>query len=181
MCCGPVAFNVRPQTKVHMTHDQFWQIIETARSKAGADTEARVVALEHQLRELSLDAIQSFQHQYDQFIHQASRWDLWGAAYLMNGGCSDDGFRYFCHWLISEGRSRFEASLENPDSLAELPKQDYFELESFAYVAGKVYESKGGGELDQGFSIELASPSGEEWSEDDLPTLFPRLAEKYEG
>ena len=32
------------------------------------------------------------------------RWDLWGAAYLANGGCSDDGFDYFRGWLIGQGR-----------------------------------------------------------------------------
>ena len=83
-------------------------------------------------------------------------------------------------WLISEGRARFESAIANPDSLAEVPQQDYFELESFAYEALKAYESKGGGELERDFSIELASPVGEEWSEDDLPERFPRLAEKYE-
>jgi hypothetical protein len=162
-----------------MTDEQFWQIIDAARLAANSDTEARVDALGDQLRALSVDAIQSFQHRYDHFVHQANRWDLWGAAYLMNGGCSDDGFRYFCHWLISEGRERFDAAIANPDSLADLPKRDYFELESFAYEALKAYEAKSGGELQRDFSIELAEPSGEEWAEDDLPDMLPRLAEKY--
>jgi hypothetical protein len=30
--------------------------------------------------------------------------DQWGAAYLANGGCSDDGFDYFRGWLIGQGR-----------------------------------------------------------------------------
>lgn len=163
-----------------MTDDQFWAAIETVRASAGSDTEARVDALGRHLSELTLEEIQDFQRKYDQMVHVANRWDLWGAAYLMNGGCSDDGFRYFCHWLISEGRERFESAIADPDSLAEVPHRDYFELESFAYEALKAYESKGGGELERDFTIELASPVGEEWSEDDLPERFPRLAEKYE-
>jgi hypothetical protein len=31
-------------------------------------------------------------------------------------------------------------------------------------------------ELERDFAIELAMPAGEEWSEDDLPVLHPRLA-----
>jgi hypothetical protein len=49
------------------------------------------------------------------------RWDLWGAAYLLNGGCSDDGFEYFRGWLIAQGHEVFERVLEDPDVLADLP------------------------------------------------------------
>lgn len=97
----------------------------------------------------------------------------------MNDGCSDDGFRYFCRWLISEGRARFDAALASPDSLAELPRRDYFELELFAYEALHAFEAKGGGELERDFSIEIAPPEGEEWDETDLPRMFPKLAAKY--
>lgn len=164
-----------------MQEQAFWSIVNSVRQVAGNDTEARVDALEQQLSHLNLDEIQGFQHQYDQMIHRANRWNLWGAAYLMNGGCSDDGFSYFCDWLISEGQNTFEHALAEPDSLAELPRQEYFELESYAYVALKLFESKGGGELERDFSIELAMPAGEEWSEEELPLLLPKLAAKYGG
>lgn len=164
-----------------MQEQEFWSIVDASRRDAGADTEARVDALEQQLVRLGLAEIQEFQNRYDETIHKANRWDLWGAAYLMNDGCSDDGFRYFCHWLISEGRETFERALTDPESLAALPRQEYFELESFAYVALKVFEDKGGGELERDFSIETAMPAGEEWSEEELPTLYPKLAAKYEG
>ncbi|MEX8505748.1 DUF4240 domain-containing protein [Leptothrix ochracea] len=164
-----------------MREQDFWSIIESAKSAAGKDPEARVDALEDELSALSTAEIQEFQHQYDQMIHRSNRWDLWGAAYLMNGGCSDDGFRYFCHWLISEGQQTFEKALSNPDSLAQFPNQDYFELESFAYVALKQFEAKGGGELERDFSIEMAAPIGKEWTDDELPSLLPLLAQKYGG
>jgi hypothetical protein len=164
-----------------MDEQEFWSIIGKARQTAGDDVEARVDALQTQLSPLDVGAIQGFQSQYDQMIHKANRWDLWGAAYLMNGGCSDDGFRYFCHWLISEGQATFECAVANPDSLAALPRQECFELESFAYVALKLFEAKGGGELERDFSIELAMPAGQEWSEEDLSTLHPSLASKYGG
>lgn len=164
-----------------MQEYEFWSIIDTARQNACEDTTPRISTLRQQLSALDLAAIQDFQRQYDLQIHRANRWDLWGAAYLMNGGCSDDGFRYFCHWLISEGRDIFERALELPDSLADLPRQEYFELESFAYVALEVFEIKGGGELERDFSIELAMPAGEEWSEEDLNSLHPRLAAMYVG
>ncbi len=36
-------------------------------------------------------------------------------AYIINGGCSDDGFDYFLGWLIAKGRKYFEAALVNPE------------------------------------------------------------------
>jgi hypothetical protein len=46
---------------------------------------------------------------------------LWAAAYLINGGCSDDGFESFRCWLIVQGRTVFERSVADPDTLADLP------------------------------------------------------------
>jgi hypothetical protein len=97
----------------------------------------------------------------------------------MNGGCSDDGFRYFRDWLISEGRTVFEAAVASADSLAQLPRVELAELESFGYVALELYEHKDGGELDRDFSTELAMPAGQEWTEDQLPGLLPAIAAKY--
>jgi hypothetical protein len=94
-----------------MQGQEFWAIVESARLEGGTEIEGRVDALEGKLDQLDLDAIQAFQRTYDEMIHRAHRWDLWGAAYLMNGGCSDDGFRYFCYWLISEGERTFEQAL----------------------------------------------------------------------
>lgn len=162
-----------------MEHQKFWDIVAVARQTAGINVEARVETLKAELMKLSLSDVQEFQHSYEAMIGKANRWDLWGAAYLMNGGCSDDGFRYFCDWLISEGQEVFDKALANPDSLADIPPRDYFELESFAYVALEVYEIKGGGELERDLSSESSMPAGEEWEEEQLPFLLPRLNTVY--
>jgi hypothetical protein len=56
-----------------------------------------------------------------ELLARSYRADLWAAAYIINGGASDDGFDYFRGWLIAQGRSAYEAALAAPDSLAELP------------------------------------------------------------
>jgi len=162
-----------------MEEHMFWAIVEKSKAAAGVDLNRRPAALELILASLSLDAIQAFQKQYEQQLLKANRWDLWGAAYVMNGGCSDDGFRYFRDWLISEGRQLFESALAAPDSLAAIPRREYFELELFGSAASKAFAKKGGGELDRDFKAELDQPQGKEWKESDLPKLFPKLASKY--
>jgi len=162
-----------------MNADEFWKFIDSAKEGAGADTDARPGVLLSLLSSLTAEELQSFQRHYDQQIRVAYRWDLWAAAYIINGGCSDDGFRYFRDWLISEGRPVFEAALKDPDSLAELPHVDPADLEPFGYVALELYAQKGAGELDRDFSTEGAEPAGTAWKEEDVGSLLPRLDAKY--
>lgn len=162
-----------------MDESRFWRLVDAAKAQAGASEHARPPALRAALADLPAAEIQAFQRVYDGMIARANRWDLWGAAYLMNGGCSDDGFRYFRDWLISEGRAIFEAALADPDSLAELPAQDEFELESFGYAALDAYAEHTDLELERDFSDELTLPEGREWEPDELPDMFPQLAARY--
>ena len=162
-----------------MEIDRFWQLIERALRAGGDDPDARVDALRAELSGLTPPELQSFQNHYDQLLVRAYRWDLWGAAYVINGGCSDDGFRYFRDWLISEGRETYEAALLDPESLAALPKVESAENELYGYVALELFEEAGAGELDRDFSTEGADPAGERWEEDAVSAMYPRLAEKY--
>ena len=67
--------------------------------------------MRHVLRELSAAEIEAFERAFHEQQRHAYSWDLWGAAYIMNGGASDDGFEYFQRWLISKGRTVFEAAV----------------------------------------------------------------------
>jgi len=163
-----------------MGEESFWKLIEGAKSAAGSKLDARPIALARGLSPLSLPELQAFQKRYESYLLSANRWDLWGAAYLMNGGSSDDGFKYFRDWLISEGREVFESALADPDSLSTTAPQEYFELEAFGYAALKVFALKGGGELGRNFNVELAAPAGKEWKESDLPSLLPKLAARFQ-
>jgi hypothetical protein len=162
-----------------MRLEEFWSIVDAARTAAGEDVEDRVPELLDRLSKLPVEAIEKWQRHYQQQLVKAYRWDLWGAAFVMNGGCSDDGFRYFRDWLISEGQTIFTNAVADPESLAELPKLDWFDLETYGYVAPDLIESKNGAEADRNASFDPPVPVGTEWTEDQLPTLFPKLAAKY--
>ena len=118
-----------------------------------------------------------------------------GAAYLLNGGCSDDGFEYFRGWLISRGRAVFEKALADPDSLAKfVGAAPELELEAIAYAAINAYKTKTGKDwedlprsaLDQATkgipTFEWPDePTGEPWDEDDLDERFPAIADRQAG
>ena len=161
-----------------MDSDDFWKIVEEAKSASSSSFE-RPEALRHALQNLSPDEIQGFQETYIAQVYAAYTWPLWGAAYVMNGGCSDDGFDYFRDWLISEGKSVFDEALKDPESLAELEGADEFELEGFRYVADEVFEAKTGQPMKPEYPAFPGEPAGVPWDEDAVDKLYPKLASKY--
>lgn len=98
-----------------MTEDEFWHHVRAARRR---DPDEHADRLAARLARLPAGDILAFGRWWHVQEARSYTWDLWGAAYLVNGGCSDDGFEDFRNWLILQGREVFEAALKDPDSLA---------------------------------------------------------------
>src|SRR6185503_14472208 len=93
--------------------DRFWEIVSASRVKSGGRMGRQLDALREALSNLSLEEIIDYQKHFYGCMDQAYNWDLWGAAYLIQGACSDDDFMDFRSWLISMGKDIFEASLKD--------------------------------------------------------------------
>src|SRR4051812_38861605 len=100
-----------------MTDDESWALIEATRP--GADGDEDAAALVSRLAGLDDAELVDFEVTLGRLTREANHWDLWAAGYLINGGCSDDGFEYFRGWLIAAGRAAYEGALRDPDSLAD--------------------------------------------------------------
>lgn len=118
-----------------MTRDDFWKLIKVSRKITDDNPEAQSEWLEAHLSTLPDDELVSFQEHFDTLYAPTYRNDLWGAAYLINGGCSDDGFDYFRAWLIGRGQKVYEAALASPDSLAKVAEDDCAEQEGLLSLA----------------------------------------------
>jgi hypothetical protein len=145
-----------------------------------------VELLAEQLGLLPPDEITQFQRALDERMNEAYRWDLWAAAYIIDGGCSDDGFLDFRSWLVSMGREVFEAALRDPESLldvADAPGVEVTSFEELAYVPRQAYEEKAGEDMPDTGVEPPGEPGGDAWSEegDDLKRLLPKLWRKYGG
>src|SRR5262252_4130867 len=90
-----------------MDLDAFWRIVEDARSGA-SDDEDFLRRIGSRLHMLKPEELLEFESRRSKLDADSYSWRLWGAAYLMNDGCSDDCFDYFRAWLISQGRRTFE-------------------------------------------------------------------------
>lgn len=167
-----------------MDDAQFWKLI--AKSRRGAeDSDEQAERLTELLKKLPLAEIIEFDRHFTRRVREAYRWDLWGVAYIVNGGCSDDGFEYFRCWLIGQGQKAFEAVLEVPEKISRWIKEDDedIEAEALLYAAGIAYEAvtSDANLIDDPDSTSLTEPLGAEWEEEDLPRLFPRLWKRFGG
>src|SRR5262249_35439876 len=144
--------------------------------------------LRHRLMKLSEDELHGFDRVFWELMDESYRADLWGAAYIIKGGCSDDGFDYFRAWLIMQGQQIYIQALKNPDSLAPRARRgqesgDEFEFEDVLSIANAVYEARTGrSDFHQNQPAREASLAGDldAWADVDSTAentrrLYPRL------
>jgi hypothetical protein len=163
-----------------MTKAEFWKIVE--KSKRGTeDCDEQAEKLRELLSKLPPDEIVSFGSIFSEFRFAAYRWDLWGVAYLLCGGCGDDAFDYFRAWLIGRGQKFYEDAMKDPESIArKVNEDDFLEAELLMYAAAQAYEAKTGHDLPARTIKHPKEPAGRKWAYEDLPKMFP-VAFKKEG
>lgn len=149
-----------------MTDDEFWALIELARADLGANGSPELAEEQLDGEELAEELVEvlatqppgtivAFGRRFDQLHDAMYRWDVWAAAYLIGGGCSDDCFIDFRAGVIALGRSWYEQVLVCPDALADHPavrraardqQDDAVFAESMAYAAREAMEQRTGDE-----------------------------------
>jgi hypothetical protein len=163
---------------------QFWNLVAASRGDTAPGKPVPQAAQAKRLRAL-LDGLApaeiiGFQRCFDQLQAEGYRWDLWAAAYILQGGCSDDGFIDFRSWLTSMGREVYEAALADVESLAALVVDDDPEatsFEAFGYAAYEAYEHRTGTKMPVIASKLPDQPAGDRWAEDgdELQRRWPKL------
>jgi len=152
--CGPGRL---PMTSFDaMDMRQFWKLIEDARRQIpdpadGEEVAARAAAV---LSAYPREEIVAAGQVLRELMAGSYRTPLWAAAYVINGGCSNDGFDYFRGWLILQGREVFEHVVADPDALADLPViraqapgAAYLECEDTLYIASRAHRAATGEDL----------------------------------
>jgi hypothetical protein len=189
-------FEMQP-TAILMDEDRYWKLIADSLAATTDDEQDEqekhlVTALEN----LEPADIVGFRLRTDKLLYDTYNSDIWCAGYIMNGGCSDDGFEYFRLWIISRGREVYENAKADPDSLATVhggTVEGFYDFESLWYVANKAFEKKTGKDLynyidyDNFKTSEGNYPEFEfTWAEEDpesrkkiCPNLFARFENAF--
>jgi hypothetical protein len=155
----------------------FWNLIATSKEAGRDDVDRQIEVLTETLATLPPEEIVAFDRTFRALMATAYRWDLWAAAYIINGGCSDDGFEYFRAWLIAQGERVFRDALSDPETLVDRADPDA-EAEGMLYAAATAYESRVGAHLPDAESFP-SDPAGEPWDDEDLHQMYPKLWTKF--
>jgi len=182
-----------------MNKQIFWRLIE----ETNTNTKNQLVdcnLLIKKLAKLDDEEIFTFYYIFREYHQLSYKNKLWAAAYVINGGCSDDGFDYFRAWLIGQGEVIFKQTLQDPDSLVTVCEADFgYEDEDLLGVAteaffskyqleaayGLFYEKAGQYKLseqtinDLRNEIKFATDINLDWNEENLKEVVPNLYAKF--
>lgn len=170
-----------------MDETAFWKLIDRVRNEYPDDLDDQCTHLGQVLQRLPPAECLGAGRWFDRAVRRAYHWPLWGAAFVIGGGCSDDAFMDFRAALVMRGWAVFEAALRDPDSLADLSlsEGEWF-FEGFQYVFHEAMDDAADRATDDaaddaGADDEDAEqdPTGAEWREDELAALLPRLFAKH--
>ncbi|MFI9272527.1 DUF4240 domain-containing protein [Kitasatospora sp. NPDC052896] len=169
-----------------MYETDFWQLIDETRDAAEGDPDDQADLLVDRLAQLTPDEVIDFARLFEARFQRAYTWELWGAAHLLLGGASEDGFDFFRCWLIAQGREVFEGAVHDPDALAELvpdfDEEEDGDAEDFGYAADEAHEQLTGLPLPDLGTRQPRQPAGQSFDFDDermMAKRFPRLWEQY--
>ena len=136
-----------------MDTELWWQLIEAAHRQVLDPSDGSAVASQA-VTLLSVrprDEIVASDQVLWGLMADSYRNPLWAAAYVINSGCSDDGFDYFRGWLIVQGHEIYERVVADPDTLADLPVVRAkapsawpMECEDTLYIASRAYRAASG-------------------------------------
>ncbi|MGV3586664.1 MAG: DUF4240 domain-containing protein [Adhaeribacter sp.] len=168
--------------------EQFWILIDKAVEFSNGNDNSKEDFLIAELSIMSLEEIKNFEFALRKSLIDADDYKVLAAAKIIEGYVSDDSYLYFRCWLIGQGRKVYDETLKNPDYLAKVVKEGEFaDFESLLYVATEAYSRKTGKEEDESFPRDTAislgldydfgapPTKGTDWTEDELPKLFPEL------
>jgi len=162
-----------------MDEMKFWTIVGSAHEQSNGNMDEKCELIRAALSKLPKDDARAFSAFFRAMMDRAYSWPLWGAAYVINGGCGDDTFSDFRASLISRGRTAFERALSDLESLAaEDFDEDTWFYEGYQYAVTDGVEAAVGSAVNREGPLP-GEPSGQAWDEDKVFELYPQLAEKF--
>ena len=137
-----------PKTAEMLDENMYWSIIEKSLQNTNSQDEQEQFLI-REISKLTPKEMIGFRLRTDKLLYDTYNSEMLCAGYIMNGGCSDDGFEYFRNWIISRGKDTYYKAKQNPDSLinAADDNADMYDFERFWYVALEAFEQKTGKDL----------------------------------
>jgi hypothetical protein len=164
-----------------LTEQEFWKLIENAKADNNGDAARQMEILADYFAQRSIADIYELYKIISKFHNIADRTSLWAACFIINVGCSNDGFMDFRSWLILQGEKVFHDALHDPESLVDTECAPGRASAGTEFLASRAYENKTGQER-VFFCGASAPPDDWEdvvWNKDTVHELYPKLSAKF--
>jgi hypothetical protein len=157
----------------------FWAIIEKSIVQSNNNYQRQIQDLQGILAGMDKEEIVKFNNTFTALLAASYTSKLWGASYVINGGCSDDCFEYFREYLIAHGKIKFYDTYNDPESCADWIKSESEDnWEGIRHAAANAYKQKTGSEILYTYQPEYKL-KGKIFDEDTVDKLYPKLAAKF--
>jgi hypothetical protein len=167
---------------VKVDKSTFWSLMDRTKRLDKDNPDKQYELLLQELVKFSEADLVIFDEIFSELMARAYDWNLWAAAYIINRGCSDDGFMDFRAWLIGQGQAIFEQALQDPQSLVDVVDYPFLTrpLALFA-VPDHAYRLKTGHDLPTKLPKHPAhsDPTGDKWEDAILGRKYPQLYAKF--
>ena len=168
-----------------MDEDRFWAIVGSVEPTVADDPAGFDAALADALALLTPEEVVAFGNLWTALANRALTWDLWAAAWLLRGDAFDWEFSSFRDRLIALGRTVYERTLADADSLVDVPV-DWTDGDEdgdvwLSLAAAEAYERLTGGDIAEAEpeeEPEPAEPAGAPWTFATIAERLPRSAER---
>jgi Protein of unknown function (DUF4240) len=177
----PINLTSSDTTKQIMNEDNFWILIDKSKVASNNNYQTQISTLKTILLTLEPPEIEKFDNTFTALLAATYDYKLWGASYVINGGCSDDCFDYFRQYLIGHGKEKFYQTIKDPESCASWIKSEEQEnWEGLRYSAMEAYKQKTGKEIPRIYQPKFEL-KGNPFDEETVAKQYPKLAKKFIG
>ena len=164
-----------------MDEDQFWKLIDKSRVAANNNYQAQIASLKAILLTLEPSDIVKFDNTFTSLLAASYDYKLWGASFVINGGCSDDCFDYFRQYLIGHGKEKFYKTIKDPESCVSwIKSEEEDNWEGLQYPAMEAYKQKTGKDIPKTYQPKFEL-KGKPFDEETVMKQYPKLAKKFMG
>jgi hypothetical protein len=176
-----IVMTVSDTTSQLMDEVEFWKLIDKSRVASNNDFQAQINFLKSILLTLEPMDIVKFDNTFTALLAASYDYKLWGASFVINGGCSDDCFEYFRQYLIGHGKEKFYKTIKNPESCVSwIKSEDEDNWEGLLYSAMQAYKQKTGKEIPKTYQPKFEL-KGKPFDEETVMKQYPKLAKKFMG
>lgn len=172
-----------------MPAESFWDLIEVTKTQSNGLFGFQLKLLAKELSKRSVEEIIGFELTFRKELGKSFHYNVMAVAKIIDDFVTDDSFLYFRCRLMALGKSIYLTTIEDPEASVDGFLYD-IDGEGMLFIADNAFKEKCGNVSEYGLPSQIAlefldydmnkdEVMGEDWKEEDLPSIYPLFWAKY--